>query len=211
MTDEEKLKLEADEKAKQESAEQAKLEEEKKKAEKDKKIPYERFKTVNEENKTLRADMAKIEKEKTEVEKKRLEDEGKFKEAAELSEKKALVAEEKADKADKTRIEKSKDYEIGMESKMRGAVDVKDIIKLIDNSAITTNEDGTFTGITEAIEKLKEDKPYLFSKDGKIIGAHTNKPKGGTITTREELLKDPIEATKFKQEHPAEYDRIMKQ
>jgi hypothetical protein len=175
----------------------------------DNKIPYDRFKKVNDENKLLKEQAAKIETEKVEADKKRLEQEGKWQEAAELSEKRAIEAEDKAKKSNEIHIVKMREYEIGMEAKNQGIADVKDAIKLIDNSNIILNEDGTFSGMKEAVEKLKTDKAYLFVAENGSLGVHTQKPKGATMTTREELLADPIAATKLKQDNPAEFKRIL--
>jgi hypothetical protein len=175
----------------------------------DNKIPYDRFKKVNDDNKSLKQKLAEIEKSKTEAEKKRLEEEGKWQEAAELAQKKATEAEERAKNAEKATKDKSREYEIGLESKMQGVNNIKDAILLVDVDDIVDNDDGSFSGIKEAVEKLKKEKPYLFSDDNGGLGVHSNKPKGNTMTTKTELLADPIAATEFKQKHPAEYDRIM--
>lgn len=176
----------------------------------DNKIPYERFKKINDDNKVLKEQLSNFEKDKTEAEKKRLENEGKWQEAAELAEKKATEAEAKATKADALRIEKMQEFEIGIEAKNQGINDVNDAIKLINSSDIVINDDGTFTGIKESIEKLKTEKPYLFSDENSTnVGVHSDKAKGRTMTTREELLSDPIAATKLKKDNPAEFKRIL--
>lgn len=174
------------------------------------KIPYDRFKKVNDENKALKDDLAKRDKEKADIEKKQLEDQGKWQEAAELAEKRATEAEEKATKAETSKIDKAREYEIGLEAKNQGINDIKDAIKLINIDDVIANEDGTFSGIKKAIEKLKTDKPYLFNSNGNSPGVHSDKPKGTNTMTREELLSDPIVATKLRAENPGEYDRIIK-
>lgn len=174
----------------------------------DNRIPYDRFKKVNDENKALKEKITENENIKTEAEKKKLVDEGKWQEAAELAEKKSKEAEEKITLIEKSQNDKSREFEIAIEAKNQGINDIKDAVKLIDIKDITIDEDGTFTGIKEAIEKLKTDKPYLFDLNGNGVGVHSDKPKSGTVTTREELLADPIKATEFKLKHPAEFERI---
>lgn len=173
------------------------------------KIPYDRFKKVNDENRGLKEQIAQIEKDKEAAKKAELESQGKWQEAAESADKRATEAEKKAADLEKTHLNKMREYEIGLEAKAQGINDIKDAVQLIDQNDITVNDDGSLSGIKEAVEKLKNDKPYLFGDENAAPGVHKNKPKGGTNMSKSELLADPDAAQDLIEKNPAEYDRIM--
>ena len=47
------------------------------------------------------------------------------------------------------------------ESAKKGITDLDAAKKLIERATIKVNEDGTVTGVTEAVDALVKDKPYL--------------------------------------------------
>ena len=59
-----------------------------------------------------------------------------------------------------------------------GLLDVEDAIKLLPADAIKINDKGEITGLKEALEKLKETKPYLFATVQKA--ATGQRVSGGT-------------------------------
>jgi hypothetical protein len=207
MTDEEKKvaeKVEAEKVAK-EKENKEKLEAEAKA--KESTIPYDRFKEMVDEKNKYKAELDKKEQEKTETEKKKLEEQGKYQEAAELAEKRAKEAEEKAVKAETDKKNKMVEFEIGLEAKNQGITDVSDAARLIDLTKVIIDDNGSITGVKEVIETLKKDKPYLFG-DNKL-GVHTDHAKGAAEMSKEELLKDPIAMTTLRKENRAAYDKIM--
>lgn len=123
-----------------------------------------RFKSLNDRAKV--ADQ--LEKEKTEAEKKRLADEGKWKELAEKAQQEATEARTKAQTA-------MVDNKIQVEAAKLGAVDLEAVQKLIDRSSVKVNDDGTISGVEEAVKSLLESKPFLKGKSGSVtIGSPTN-------------------------------------
>lgn len=56
------------------------------------------------------------------------------------------------------------EYQISEKARALGAVDPSAVLKLIDKGKITTNEDGTVTGVEEAVKGLLEEKKYLVGK-----------------------------------------------
>ncbi len=65
-------------------------------------------------------------------------------------------------------------------------VDLDGALKLIDRNKVTINEDGVVSGVEEAIESLKTDKPYLFKNEEeqqqqvKTVGAASNTQNGNS-------------------------------
>lgn len=90
-----------------------------------------------------------------------------------------------------------------------GVVDLDGALKLIDRSKITVGEDGSVSGVDEAIEALKTEKAYLFNATpGKPqVGSPTNPGNGGGSGEppkfKASQLRGP-EGAKFYQEHKEE-------
>lgn len=79
-----------------------------------------------------------------------------------------------------------------IEAGKAGAVDVSDVLKLIDRSGITVNEDGSVTGAAEAVTALLTAKPHL-KGSGQVptVGSPTNpndQTQGVRRFKRSELL-----------------------
>lgn len=87
-----------------------------------------------------------------------------------------------------------------------GVVDVDAALKLVDRDTIKVADDGTISGIDEAIESLKKDKAYLFTKgNGQSVGTPTNsendnKDGAGVMKFKRSQLQNPS----FYQEHRAD-------
>lgn len=56
-----------------------------------------------------------------------------------------------------------------------GVVDLDGALKLVDRSKLTTDDNGTVSGVNEALESLKTDRAYLFTNNG-----NENPNLGGT-------------------------------
>lgn len=147
---------------------------------KDKFIPKHRFDEVNEENKALKAWRAEQEKKAKEAEAAALAEQGKFKELAEAKEKEAQTLREQLTN---TKIETA----IQNAAFQQGVRDATDVLKLIDKSAVKVADDGTVTGVEEAVKKLIEAKPYL-KGDGKstpdLGGGGNPAPENNTTVKR---------------------------
>lgn len=68
-------------------------------------------------------------------------------------------------------------------------IDPTDVLRLIDAKLIQTAEDGSLTGVKEAVSKLAKDKAYLIkSQDAKEEG----KPVGNVIKKKKEEKQEPV-------------------
>lgn len=76
-----------------------------------------------------------------------------------------------------------------------GAIDANAVIKLIDKSGVKVNDDGTVSGVDEAVTKLFETSPYLKGeKPAEPVGAPSN-PGGsnpGQKTFKKSQIDDPV-------------------
>lgn len=112
-----------------------------------------RFKSLSD-----RAKEADTLKEKeAEAEKQRLIEQGKFKEVAETEKKNAESFKNKYQQA-------VVDNQILAEASKAGVVDVEAIKALIERKDIKLNDDGTVSGVGEAVKALLASKPYLKGK-----------------------------------------------
>lgn len=136
---------------------------------------------------------------------KRLQDEGKFKE---LSEKQT---------AENAKLqEKLKDSTINqaLTNKLAplGVVNLEDALKLVDRTKVEMGDDGVVSGVDQAVEALKTEKPYLFTNGGSsstTVGNATNTGNGGSgegPSFKRSQLQGP-EGAKFYREHR---DEILK-
>jgi hypothetical protein len=128
-----------------------------------------RFKELTQAAQQLKA----LQDEKAKSEQKALEEQGKFKELADQREAEANDW--------KTKYESSiKNNAIIVAANKLGAHDASTVAKLVDSGAITLNEDGTASGVDEAVAALQTANPYLFKTGSatKIGGGDTN-PQGG--------------------------------
>ena len=94
-----------------------------------------------------------------------------------------------------------------MHAKNAIAHDSTEIIKFIDTSKIKI-ENGQVTGAKELVEKLKAEKPYLFSS-GDVIMPHTDRAIKNKVLTRSDLMKNTKMANELYVNNRAEYDKIM--
>lgn len=131
----------------------------------------------------------------------------KQKEFETLAEKRGKEAEEWRTKYTTTLI----DSAISTAALQKGAVDADAVSKLIDKSSVTLNEDGTVTGVAEALDKLAQERGYLFSTNTQKknpVGAGTNP---ATPNSQGEFTLSQIQDPKFYQEHYKEIQIAMAQ
>lgn len=140
----------------------------------------------------------------TEAENKALEEQGKFKE---LSEKQA------AENAALKQQIKDNTVSQALTGKLipLGVVDLEGALKLIDRSKIEVKDDGTITGLDDAVEALKTGKAYLFNEgggsNGKPVGTPSNPGNGSGTPGTPKFKRSQLRDAKFYQEHR---DEILK-
>lgn len=109
-----------------------------------------RFKALNERAKKADA----LEKAQAEAEEKRLEDAKKYEE---LATKRAQERDEIKSKY----TSQLQDNRIITEANKIGVVDIDTVLRLVDRNSITINDDGSVSGVEQAIQSLLTDKPFL--------------------------------------------------
>ena len=86
---------------------------------------------------------------------------------------------------------------------------------VLDKSKIDLDDKGQVTGIDDMLTQLQKDKAHLFKKASDGVPGGTGKDggddgKGGSVTTREEFLKLPIDKQiAFKQANPEVFKTFM--
>lgn len=135
----------------------------------------------------------------TAAEQKQLEEQGKFKE---LSEKQTATITELQSENKNLRIDQA------LTNKLTplGVVDLEGALKLIDRAKVTVGDDGTITGLDEAVEALKTGKAYLFNAGGTTttVGTPSNPANGGQPTGPAKFKRSQLQDSKFYQEHREE-------
>lgn len=81
-----------------------------------------------------------------------------------------------------------------------GAHNPEDVVRLVDLSGVTRGEDGSFTGLQEAIDQAKEQRAYLFAGEVKTDGQ-----KGSTTTPTPKQSTEPATSTSVKDMSEVEY------
>ena len=86
---------------------------------------------------------------------------------------------------------------------------------VLDKSKIDLDDKGQVTGMDDMLTQLQKDKTHLFKKASDGVPGGTGKDggddgKGGSVTTREEFLKLPIDKQiAFKQANPEVFKTFM--
>lgn len=156
-----------------------------------------RFKQLNDKAKQADA----LQKAADEAARKRLEEEGKWQE---IANKNAQTAEQYKSVALNSKVE-------AVAARL-GSVDPEAVAALIDKSGINVDDNLTVTGVEEAVNALKESKPYLFnssnnSNQTKRVGSPTN-PGGNNGGYR--FTMSQIKDQKFYQEHRKEIGEALR-
>lgn len=123
------------------------------------------------------------------AETKRLEDEGKFKD---LSEKQKAQIENLQTQVSNSTINQALTNKLAP----LGVVDLEAALALVNRSNIKVDDNGTVSGVDEAIESLKTGKAYLFGTPGtSTVGNATNpgngSQQGGPAKFKRSQLRDP--------------------
>lgn len=150
---------------------------------------------IKNEHKQLKA-------EKAERERKELEQKGEY-------EKLAKLAQEERDQAISEAQKLRVDTAIERAAIKAGAVDSEAVLKLLDRSAITLDENGQVQGIAEALQSLQTEKAYLFGKGATVtLGSPTN-PNGANTGARYKLSQ--LQDHAFYQKNEADIRVAMKE
>lgn len=99
---------------------------------------------------------------------------------------------------------------ISAELRAMQGYDTKLLAKVIDRSGITVADDGTVTGLQEAVEAAAKEYPAVVTKkDSKPYAPYNPAPVHTPPMTTEEFFKLSYEKQyEFKQKNPDEYKRI---
>lgn len=133
----------------------------------------------------------------TEAETKALEEQGKFKE---LSEKQSATIEELQGKLKTSTVNQAVTNKLAP----LGVVDLEAALALIDRSKIEVAEDGSISGVDEAIEALKTGKAYLFNAGGgttTTVGTPSNPGNGGGASGPAKFKRSQLQDPKFYNEN----------
>lgn len=111
----------------------------------------------------------------------------------------------------KTQVQQSiVNNQLLMEFGKIGLIDSDAGLKLVDRANIKINDDGTVTGVAEAVEALKTKSPYLVGNGTTTrLGGSTGNPNNqqqGVPRFKHSQIKDPT----FYREHEAEIAQAMK-
>lgn len=132
-----------------------------------------RFKSLNDQAKKAK----ELEKAQKDAEEQRLVEQKKFEELAQTREKERDEI--------KTKFTQSiQDNRIITEASKIGVVDIETILKLIDRSTISVDDNGAVTGASEALQALLTAKPFLKGKGATPIGSGTNPSADGDATAK---------------------------
>lgn len=160
---------------------------------------HSRFKTLSERAK--KAD--ELEKKTAQAEEEKLKSEKKWEELAQKNE-------EKAKEYEKKYQETSLNSAIQAEALKQGVRDVDAAVKLIDRANVKIEEDGTISGVTEAITALLEAKSYLKDANAPTVGAGSNPNPSQTEAGTKKFKLSQIQDHAFFQKHEKEIGEALK-
>ncbi|PFV44140.1 scaffolding protein [Bacillus thuringiensis] len=116
----------------------------------------------------VKAKLAEYEKAEEERKKQEMTEIERLQAEKEEADKKALEASEAAQQAQEKANARILNTEIKSIARALDANDPGDVLALLDKSAIQLDENGNYQGVEEAVNALKESKPWMFKK---VVGA----------------------------------------
>ncbi|PFF14680.1 scaffolding protein [Bacillus cereus] len=116
----------------------------------------------------VKAKLAEYEKAEEERKKQEMTEIERLQAEKEEADKKALEASEAAQQAQEKANARILNTEIKSIARTLDANDPGDVLALLDKSSIKLDEDGNYQGVEEAVNALKESKPWMFKK---VVGA----------------------------------------
>ncbi|MFJ8521403.1 phage scaffolding protein [Bacillus cereus] len=142
----------------------------------------------------VKAKLAAFEKAEEERKKQEMTEVERLQAEKEEADKKALEASEAAQKAQEKANTRILNTEIKSIARALDANDPGDVLALLDKSAIQLDENGNYQGVEEAVNALKESKPWMFKK---VVGADAagganpgTNPKANEILALEKELEE---------------------
>jgi len=152
------------------------------------------------ENMGMKAELKKLKAAQDKAESDKLKETGEFQKLAEKHQNRATALERSLINA-----------ELRAVAAQSGIVDL-DIVRLIDQSALTIGEDGSIGGAAEAIAALKAAKPWAFGTPAAPVVPKTAGPgspaQGGFKTYDEWKAAPAAERNQWAQQHPAAYQEL---
>lgn len=157
---------------------------------------HERFKELNESAKAGKEALRKLQ----EIEENKMKEQGQFQE---LASKEKQRAEEAMNLLKQERI----NNRLMAEATKAGATDLEAVLKLVDQSLIVVNEDGSISGVDVAVSSLLENKPYLKQGKPSTIGTPSSPVSGfgGVKKFTLSQIQDPVFYRENKEEIAAAY------
>lgn len=158
-----------------------------------------RFKSLNE-----RAKKAEIlEKAQAEAEEKRLADAKKFEE---LATKRA----QERDEIQSKYTSQLQNNRIITEASKIGVVDIDTVLQLVDRTAITINDDGSVSGVEQALQALLTAKPFLKGKGSQAPIGSPSSPGDDANTDIKTFKLSQLNDPAFFREHEKEIEAAYK-
>lgn len=123
------------------------------------------------------------------------------------------LAEQKEQEAKELRekyTQKSFDNAIQLEATKAGAVDVETVLKLIDRSQLKIDDNGTISGVSEAVKSLIEAKPFLAGKPATTTIGDATAPGSSDSTAPKKFKASQLNDPKFYRANEADILKAMK-
>lgn len=160
---------------------------------------HSRFKTLSE--KAKKAD--ELERKQSQADEERLKSEKKWEELAQKNEQKAKEYEAKYQ-------ETSLNSAIQAEAVKQGVVDVDAAVKLLDRTNVKIEEDGSVSGVTEAVTSLLEAKAYLKGSNTTTVGSGSNPNPTQTEAGTKKFKLSQLQDHKFYNDHAKDIAEALK-
>ncbi|MED3583625.1 scaffolding protein [Bacillus thuringiensis] len=165
----------------------------------------------------VKAKLAEYEKAEEERKKQEMTEIERLQAEKEEADKKALEASEAAQQAQEKANARILNTEIKGIARTLDANDLGDVLALLDKSTIQLDENGNYQGVEEAVNALKESKPWMFKK---VVGADAagganpgTNPRANEILALEKELEEAKEKalkdSKFVGEVTRIYNKLL--
>ena len=158
-----------------------------------------RFKSLNERAK--KAD--DLEKAAADAAEAAAKEQGKFEDLYKTANERAATLE---GQLKQTRIENA----VTLEAAKLGVVDPVAAVKLLDQSGISVSDDGTISGIAEAVKALQTSSPYLFKTPAQgSVGSGNTNPANGANNAAAEFTYSQVQDIEFYKKNQAAVDKAI--
>lgn len=158
-----------------------------------------RFKSLNERAK--KAD--ELEQQAKDAAEAAAKEQGKFEDLYKTANERATTLE---GQLKQTRIENA----VTLEAAKLGVVDPIAAVKLLDQSGITVSDDGTISGVAEAVKALQTASPYLFKTPAQgSVGSGNTNPGNGANNQQSEFTYSQVQDLEFYKKNQAAVDKAI--